>query len=128
MELVVSAGGIVRCVYGEDLDLHALGCPQIHRASCVEPDEAGRWWADLSPVDGPWIGPFGRRGEALAAEVGWLTEHWLLGPEQFLNPRSVNEGCLRPDRDLDSVGTDRMPGSALRAPPPDFKPIPERST
>ncbi len=127
MELVVSPAGILRCVYGEQFDLHALGCPQIRRASAVEPDEPGKWWADLSPVSGPRIGPFGRRGDALSAEVAWLTEHWLLAPEQFLNPRSVNAGCLRPDRDLDSVGTDRLPGSALRAPPTDFKPILERN-
>ena len=129
MELVVSLAGIVRCVYGEALDLHALGCPQIRRASAVEPDEAGRWWADLSLVGGPQLGPFGRRGDALSAEVAWLTEQWLLVPEQFLNPRSVNDaGCLRPDRDLDSVGNDRLPGSALRhQPPPGVTPLPERN-
>jgi hypothetical protein len=53
MELIVSPDGVVRCIYGEDLDLHALGSPQIRRVSAVEPDEAGRWWADLSPVNGP---------------------------------------------------------------------------
>jgi hypothetical protein len=127
MELIVSPDGIVRCIYGEDLDLHTLGCPQIRRASAVEPDHQGRWWADLSPVNGPRIGPFGRRRDALSAEVAWLTEHWLLGPEQFSNPRSVNEGFWRPDRDLDSAGTDRLPGSAVRDSPSDFKPSSERN-
>jgi hypothetical protein len=128
MELVVSPDGIVRCVYGEDLDLHALGNPKIRRASAIEPDEQGQWWADLSPVNGPRIGPFGRRGDALSAEVGWLTEHWLLGPEQFLNSRSVNEGSLRPDRHLDSAGTDRLPGSPLCDQPPGITPTPERNS
>jgi hypothetical protein len=128
MELIVSPDGIVRCVYGEALDLHALGCPQIRRASAVEPDEQGRWWVDLSQVGGPRIGPFVRRGDAVSVEVAWLTEHWLPGPEQFSNPRSVNEGFCRPDRDLDPVGTDRLPGSAVRASPPDFKSISERSS
>jgi hypothetical protein len=38
MELVVDAGGGVRCVYGEELDLRELGKLQITRASHVEPD------------------------------------------------------------------------------------------
>jgi hypothetical protein len=129
MELVVSPVGVVRCVYGEALDLHALGCPQIRRASAVEPDEEGLWWADLSPVGGPKLGPFLQRHDALSVEVAWLSENWLLDPEQFLNPRSVNDaGRLRPDRDLDLVGTDRLPGSALRhQPPPGVTPLPERN-
>ena len=130
MELVVSPVGIVRCVYGDAFDLHALGCPQIRRASAVEPDEAGRWWIDLSPVGGPRrIGPYGRRADALSAEVVWLTEHWLIEPVQNSNLRSVNDaGLSRPDRDLDSIGSDRMPGSALRDATPDVTPLPERSS
>jgi hypothetical protein len=38
----------------------------------VEPDSDGNWWADMGPVEGPVLGPFGTRGEALAAERGWL--------------------------------------------------------
>ena len=30
------------------------------------------YWADLSPVDGPTLGPFRSRDEAIAAEVAWL--------------------------------------------------------
>ncbi len=58
MELLIRPGGEVRCVYGEAIDLHALGQPQITRASHVEPDEQGRWWSDLAPVNGPRLGPF----------------------------------------------------------------------
>ena len=72
MELVVDAGGDVRCVYGEELDLREFGKLQITRASHVEPDRDGFWWADMGPVDGPVLGPFRNRTEALGAERGWL--------------------------------------------------------
>ena len=72
MELVVDAGGGVRCVYGEELDLREIGKLQITRASHVEPDRDGFWWADMGPVGGPVLGPFRNRTDALGAERGWL--------------------------------------------------------
>ena len=72
MELVVDAGGSVRCIYGEELNLRELGKLQSTRASHVEPDAEGYWWADMRPVDGPVLGPFMSRSEALGAERGWL--------------------------------------------------------
>jgi hypothetical protein len=72
MELVVDAGGDVRCIYGEELDLREIGKLQITRVSHVEPDRDGFWWADMGPVDGPVLGPFRNRTEALGAERGWL--------------------------------------------------------
>lgn len=72
MELVVSADGVARCIYDEALDLRALGKLQITRASHVEPDQDGNWWADLGPSGGPVLGPFKNRTEALGAERGWL--------------------------------------------------------
>ncbi len=75
MELVIDPGGVVRCVYGEELDLAGLGTVEIHRASHVEPDAAGAWWADLAPVGGPTLGPYPRRSDALAAEIAWLSAH-----------------------------------------------------
>lgn len=67
---------------------------QIRRASRVEPStelspEASAWlyshnvpitswtswWADLTPVGGPVLGPFEATETALAAEVAWLVEH-----------------------------------------------------
>ena len=72
MELVVDAGGCVRCVYDEALDLRELGKLQITRASHVEPDRNGFWWADMGPSGGPVLGPFKNRTEALQAERGWL--------------------------------------------------------
>ena len=78
MELIISLGGVVRTIYGESIDLAALGPLSIRRASHVEPLEDGRWLADLTPIDGQTIlGPFVRRSEALAAEVQWLDAHWL---------------------------------------------------
>jgi hypothetical protein len=77
MDLRIDPGGTVRCVYAEVLDLSVLGSLTITRASHVEPDGDGHWWSDLAPVQGPRLGPFGRRSEALAAEAAWLTAHWL---------------------------------------------------
>jgi hypothetical protein len=61
MELVVNAAGNVRCIYDEELDLRKLGKLQITRASHVEPDAEGYWWADMGPVDGPVLGPYSSR-------------------------------------------------------------------
>lgn len=72
MQLIVQRDGIIRCLYGELIDLSALGSPHIRRASFVEPDAAGRWGVDLTPSGGPQLGPFVSRSEALAAESAWL--------------------------------------------------------
>ena len=76
MDLIILPGGEVRCVYGEAIDLHELGTPEIRRASHVEPTQDGCWFADLSPVGGPVLGPYERRSEALVAEVEWLRKSW----------------------------------------------------
>ena len=77
MEIIIKPGGQLHCLYDEAFDLHVLGRLDIHRASHVEPDGSGRWHADLSPVQGPVLGPFDRRSEALAAEREWLEIYWL---------------------------------------------------
>ena len=77
MNLIVEKDGQIRGVYGEAIDLAALGSRAITRASHVEPDSEGRWHADLSPVGGPILGPFEKRSEALDAEVAWLEANWL---------------------------------------------------
>jgi hypothetical protein len=83
MQLRIDHHGQVICVYGEAIDLASLGAVTIRRASRVEPDENGRWWADLSPRGGPRLGPFLLRSEALAAELSWLEQHFFdAGPEQ----------------------------------------------
>ena len=80
MQLMIDKSGAVRCIYGEEIDLAAIGPLSIARASHVEPDEAGLWFADLSPVGGPSLGPFVSRSQALTAEQVWLSEHWLPTP------------------------------------------------
>jgi len=80
MEIVVATTGELRCVYSEAINLHELGQLSIRRASHVEPTPDGRWWADLMPVNGPILGPFVRRAEALAAELRWLEANWLPQP------------------------------------------------
>ena len=77
MQLVIQAGGLVRCVYGEELDLHTLGKVSVSRGSHVEPTVDGQWTADLAPVGGPLLGPFGCRSQALEAELAWLNTYWL---------------------------------------------------
>lgn len=82
MQILVSCSGIVRCVYGEAFPLRSLGKISISRGSHVEPTEDGRWTADLSPVDGPLLGPFDSRASALSAEYDWLQRNWLASASQ----------------------------------------------
>ena len=62
-------------IYTEAIDLASIGEQHIKRASHVEPNENGMWTADMSPSNGPILGPFDTRSEALDAEVNWLTEN-----------------------------------------------------
>ena len=77
MELVINSSGDIRCVYGEAVNLSELGRLSIQRGSHVEPTADGQWTADLSPVQGPQLGPFDCRTQALEAEVAWLNQYWL---------------------------------------------------
>ena len=58
--------------YEESPDVSERANLQITRASHVEPDAEGFWWAGMGPVDGPVLGPFSSRTEALGAERRWL--------------------------------------------------------
>lgn len=81
MQVVISKDKI-RFVYSDDLlGLTQQGKPTIKRASHVEPHEEG-WKADLRPVNGPVLGPFQKRSEALAEEVKWLKENRVPVPEK----------------------------------------------
>ena len=77
MKLLISPQGAVQCVYAEAIDLASLGRLTISRGSYVEPNAAGQWNVDLSPVDGPQLGPFAQRSAALKSETDWLEQHWL---------------------------------------------------
>lgn len=72
MQLIVKADGVIECVYDELIDLARFGHLQIRRASYVEPDPEGNWYADLGPSGGPHLGPFASRSLALQAERAWL--------------------------------------------------------
>ena len=84
MELVVGVDGTARCIYDEALDLREIGKLEITRASHVEPDAEGYWWADMAPSGGPMLGPYSSRTEALQAERGWLADR--LQPMAFTYP------------------------------------------
>jgi hypothetical protein len=80
MNLLVTTSGELRCVYGETINLTVLGKVAIARGSHVEPTANGEWTADLSPVDGPLLGPFTNRSDALEVEAEWLDANWLTAP------------------------------------------------
>ena len=75
MQIVIHRNGTCRCLYSEAIDLRQLGELNIQRASRVEPDAAGYWFADLAPISGPVLGPFATRSAALAAEEAWILAH-----------------------------------------------------
>jgi hypothetical protein len=100
MLLVIDRMGCVRCLYSETLDLHRLGQLTIARASHVEPDHQGQWWADLAPVRGPKLGPFEHRSEALAAEERWLST-WLTEPSHSSSTAIHQKGTTMNQSDLD---------------------------
>lgn len=78
MTITIDRDGVARTLYTESIDLSALGrLVAIERASHVEPDGQGRWWADLAPIDGPRLGPYALRSGALAAEEAWLVANRL---------------------------------------------------
>ncbi len=72
MEIVIKPTGVFIGIYSDQFDYGVFGRPQIRRVSHVEPDESGQWTADLSPVDGPRLGPFDKRNDAINAELEFL--------------------------------------------------------
>jgi hypothetical protein len=69
-ELVVGVDGGMRCIDDEALDLREIGKLRITRASHVEPDAEGYWWAEMAPSGGPVLGPFRTRTEAFGGREG----------------------------------------------------------
>lgn len=81
LELAISPDGSVRFIYDDEAAcLLEEGKVEIRRASHVEP-EGMTWVADMSPVNGPRLGPFKTRKEALEAEHSWLIQHDIPFPE-----------------------------------------------
>jgi hypothetical protein len=81
MYLHIDRGGNVRCLYDEALDLSSLGSIEIRRASHVDPDARGQWWADMAPVGGGKLGPFATRSVALAAETAFFDQQLAAWPQ-----------------------------------------------
>jgi hypothetical protein len=77
LHLIIDSSGNARCIYDETIPLQHLGRIKIRRGSHVEPVPSGQWIADMKPVDGPVLGPFSMRSQALAAERRWLEKYWL---------------------------------------------------
>lgn len=75
--LSIAPEGEIRFLFDDRLaPLLELGEARIRRASYVEP-MGTQWCADLSPVNGPLLGPFALRRDALAAEAAWLLERGI---------------------------------------------------
>lgn len=73
-------GNEIRFIHNDKLmNLSKMGSTNIKRASFVEP-EGAEWFADLSPVNGPKLGPFEKRQEALDAEVEYLLNNKIPEP------------------------------------------------
>src|SRR5687768_13561518 len=96
MLLVIRSSGEVHCLYDEKIDLAQLGPTSIRRGSFVEPDAMGQWHADLAPVNGPVLGPFCNRSQALTAEAAWLVEHWLMPEERETHSEVMASTALAP--------------------------------
>ena len=79
MLITVGPDGSVQAMYSEQIDLGELGPTTIQRASEIEPDHKGQWWATIyhdSPLR-TRLGPFAKRSEAIAAEIAWIEENRL---------------------------------------------------
>jgi len=77
--IVIDTDGDLSFLYHDDLQpiMLTLGEATIKRASMVEPTDDGLWTADMGPSDGPVLGPFVTRAEALDAEEDWLHRNVL---------------------------------------------------
>ena len=77
----INPDGTMICLYTEKITLSELGQLDIKRASHVEPNEKGEWLSDLTPIDGPILGPFFKRSSALLAEIEWIEKNIIEGDD-----------------------------------------------
>ena len=79
MKIIVAKNGCSRHLLAENHEdfLSCLGKPiSIQRSSHVEFVD-GNWMADMHPANGPVLGPFNTRKQALLAETKWLEDNHL---------------------------------------------------
>lgn len=78
---VIIKDGKIHFIYADNMQSFLdMGEATVKRVSHVEPvtvDGEVQWSADMSPVDGPVLGPYGSRQEALDEEVRWLNDNRL---------------------------------------------------
>jgi hypothetical protein len=99
MKLSISRDGTITAIYSDSLAPLIEGAANvaITRASNVEPDQFGQWWATMhaSANDrinpGRVFGPFKLRSEALAAEVAYLEAR--LFPGVVESAAGAGKGC-----------------------------------
>ena len=72
MQIIVKPTGVFISVYDDAFDYGDFCKPQIRRVSQIEPDDSGGWIADLSPINGPKLGSFDKRNEAIEAELEYV--------------------------------------------------------
>jgi hypothetical protein len=80
----ISPAGQITMIHDDGMrELLKQGQASLRRASHVEPGDPAlgqdplQWYADMAPVQGPVLGPFATRTEALASEVDWLNHNLL---------------------------------------------------
>lgn len=75
----IGLDGTLTFIHDDDLAqmMSKFGKLTITRASDVEPDELGRWFANMR--DGTVLGPFNRRDDALKEEVAYLNKKMFGG-------------------------------------------------
>lgn len=97
--MVVTPGGTLTHIQRDEATRISLrlGTPQITRASHVEPDAEGNWFADMSPISGPVLGPYApdRRDDCLAAESDWILRNHFHIPESTLKDLNNSESTLK---------------------------------
>jgi len=78
---VIIKNGEITFIYADEMKpFLELGEATVKRVSHVEPttvDGEVKWAADMSPVNGPVLGPYGSRQKALDEEVQWLNNNRL---------------------------------------------------
>lgn len=79
IEMTIQEDGTIKAIHNDALaPLYDESKTEIKRASHVEPVNGGEqvnWVADMSPLNGPKLGPYRLRSDALEAEVEWLKQN-----------------------------------------------------